>query len=148
MKNFAGLLLCSLLGMLVGQDSSPAKSPQDRNPTPQSTQKKSPKLILSWADNYLTIRGPKLPQEGIRVHYLEAYCRPGSTDRNWAETVINHKTQLVSASAGGQEIKLRSTLADGVVDGQGAGRGPHSFEIGVLQAARVNPTVGLLQRHL
>ena len=115
MKNFAGLLLCSLLGMLVGQDSSPAKSPQDRNPTPQSTQKKSPKLILSWADNYLTIGGPKLPQEGIRVHHLEAYCRPGSTDRNWAETVINHKTQLVSASADGQEIKLRSTLADGVM---------------------------------
>jgi hypothetical protein len=76
---------------------------------------KSPKLTLSWADNYLTIRGPKLPKEGIRVHYLEAYCRPGSTDRDWAETVIKHKTKLLFASADGQKIKLRCELRDGVV---------------------------------
>src|SRR6266446_691916 len=73
------------------------------------------KLTLTWAENYLTIRGPKLPKEGIKVHYLEAYCRPGSTDRDWGETLIKHKTELLSTSADGQHLKLRCKLADGVV---------------------------------
>ena len=82
---------------------------------PQGTEQEPEKLMLSWADNYLTIRGPRLPKEGVRVQYLEAYCRPGSTDRDWAETVIKHKTKLVSASDDGQGIKLRCTLEDGVI---------------------------------
>jgi hypothetical protein len=115
MKAMAGLLLCSLPFMLAEQDSDPTRLQLDRKPASQLTDEKPARLTLSWTDNYLTIRGPKLPQEGIRVHYLEAYCRPGSTDRDWAETVIKHKTKLISASADGQEIKLRCTLADGVV---------------------------------
>jgi hypothetical protein len=79
----------------------------------QPSDRESKELMISWADNYLTIRGPKLPKEGVRVHYLEAYCRPGSTDRDWSETVIKHKTELVSASE--RQIRLRCTLADGVV---------------------------------
>jgi hypothetical protein len=80
-----------------------------------ATEEMSKKLSLSWADNYLTIRGPGLPKEGIKVHYLEAYCRPGSTDRDWGQTVIKHKTDLLSASSDGQLLKLRCKLADGVV---------------------------------
>jgi hypothetical protein len=99
MKMFASLLLGSLFLMFV----------------PQRTEQKPEKLMLSWADNYLTIRGPRLPKEGVRVQYLEAYCRPGSTDRDWAETVIKHKTKLISASDDGQGIKLRCTLEDGVI---------------------------------
>ncbi len=99
MKIIASLLLGSLFLMFL----------------PQGTEQKSEKLMLSWADNYLTIRGPRLPKEGVRVQYLEAYCRPGSTDRDWAETVIKHKTKLVSASDDGQGIKLRCILEDGVI---------------------------------
>jgi len=99
MKILASLLLGSLLFMFV----------------PQQTEQKPEKLMLSWADNYLTIRGPRLPKEGVRVQYLEAYCRPGSTYRDWAETVIKHKTKLISTSDDGQSIKLRCTLEDGVV---------------------------------
>src|SRR5438093_6533176 len=99
MKILASLLLGSLLFMFV----------------PQQTEQKPEKLMLSWADNYLTIRGPRLPKEGMRVHYLEAYCRPGSTDRDWGETVIKHKTKRVSAGDDGQTIKLRCTLDDGVI---------------------------------
>jgi len=80
---------------------------------PQTKTTDSNKLTLSWADNYLTIRGPRLPKEGVRVHYLEAYCRPGSTDRDWGETVIKHKTKLVFAND--NVIKLRCTLDDGVI---------------------------------
>lgn len=80
-----------------------------------ATEDKIEKLSLSWADNYLTLRGSSLPKEGIKVHYLEAYCRPGSTDRDWGETVIKHKTDLLSASADGRLIKLRCKLADGVL---------------------------------
>ncbi len=115
MNNSACLLFCSLLGIFLGQDTKRPKHQQLRNSFANVTEEKSGKLTISWADNYLTIRGPKLPKEGVKVHYLEAYCRPGSTDREWGETVIKHKTELVSTSANGDRIKLRCKLADGVV---------------------------------
>jgi hypothetical protein len=73
-------------------------------------------LDVSWKDNWLTIRGKTLPGE-ITINYLEAYCRPGSTDRDWGETVIGHKAELVSSGIadGKPTIKLRDTLRDGVV---------------------------------
>src|SRR5437868_578136 len=74
-----------------------------------------PPLTLSWAKNYLTIHGARLPGGQLRIHYLEAYCRPGSTDRDWRETVIKHQTELLEQSANGRSLKLRCTLADGVV---------------------------------
>jgi hypothetical protein len=48
------------------------------------------------------------------VWYLEAYCRAGSTDRDWHETVIGHSTELVSAADDGSRIELQCTLKDGV----------------------------------
>jgi hypothetical protein len=74
-----------------------------------------PGLSLDWARDFLTIRGPQLPAEGIRVHYLEAYCRPGSTDRDWRETVIGHQTELLTRAPDGRRLDLRCTLNDGVV---------------------------------
>src|SRR5437899_1706857 len=55
-------------------------------------------LTVSWADDYLTISGTRLPSGKMRVHYLEAYCRDGSTDRAWEETTIGHKTKLIAAA--------------------------------------------------
>ncbi len=72
-------------------------------------------LRLSWADEWLTIHGAQLPGEEVRIHYLEAFCRSGSTDRDWRETVIPHRTELQDAGAEGDRLKLRSTLNDGVV---------------------------------
>jgi hypothetical protein len=71
-------------------------------------------LALSWEKNMLSIRGPGLPGGELKVWYLEAFCRPGSTDRDWKETVIPHKTALVEADPEGRSLKLKSTLADGV----------------------------------
>lgn len=70
------------------------------------------KLTLSWEDDILTIHAPHLPGKEIKVWYLEAYCRPGSTDRDWNETVIAHKTESISAEP--SKIHLRCTVSDGV----------------------------------
>lgn len=92
------LFLQAVISPLVGFDDKPADS-----------------LKLEWKDNFLTIRGKDLPGDEMRVMYLEAYCRPGSTDRDWGQTVIGHKTELISASEDGRWIKLRCTLNDGVI---------------------------------
>jgi hypothetical protein len=72
-------------------------------------------LQIRWDKNFLTIYGNDLPGQEMRVQYLEAYCRPGSTDRDWGQTVIGHTTELDSASDDGKVIKLKCTLKDGVV---------------------------------
>jgi hypothetical protein len=72
------------------------------------------RLNISWKENYLTIRGDRLPGGSLEVHYLEAYCRPGSTDRDWGQTVIGHRTQLISSDADGERIELKCRLNDGV----------------------------------
>ena len=72
-------------------------------------------LRLGWADNILTISGPALPGREMKVLYIEAYCRPGSTNRRWEQTTIGHKTRLVSADAGGSAVVLECTLNDGVI---------------------------------
>jgi hypothetical protein len=71
-------------------------------------------LRATWEQNFLTIQGEHLPGP-IRVNYLEAYCRPGSTDRDWRQTVIPHQTELASVSDDGRVISLRDKLADGVM---------------------------------
>ena len=71
-------------------------------------------LAISWEKNYLTIRGD-FPGNEISILYLEAYCRPGSTDREWGQTVIKHTAQLVSNREDSRVIKLHDELADGVV---------------------------------
>lgn len=72
-------------------------------------------LRLQWAKNFLVISGDRLPGKEIRVNYLEAYCRPGSTDRDWSKTVIGHSTELISAANDGTEVQLQCRLSDGVV---------------------------------
>jgi hypothetical protein len=71
-------------------------------------------LAISWADDYLTISG-EFPGHQIRIHYLEAYCRNGSTNRDWGETVIPHTTRIQNSSVDHRSLTLRDQLADGVV---------------------------------
>ncbi|MDA2938691.1 hypothetical protein MYX75_10570 [Acidobacteria bacterium AH-259-A15] len=74
-----------------------------------------PGLRLAWEKDILTIQGDHLPGQELKVWYLEAYCRPGSTNRDWRQTVLGHRTELVSAGRDGKFLKLRCTLNDGVV---------------------------------
>ncbi len=71
-------------------------------------------LDLAWDKNYLTIRGDFSGGE-IKIMYLEAYCRPGSTDREWGETVIPHKAVMLPAVESDPSIRLKDTLMDGVI---------------------------------
>ncbi len=71
-------------------------------------------LQLAWDKNYLTITGGFSGGE-IRIHYLEAYCRPGSTDQDWrTQTVIPHTAEKLEATSDGTRVRLRDKLADGV----------------------------------
>ncbi len=72
-------------------------------------------LTLHWEKRYLEVRGSDLPGGPIRTHYLEAYCRPGSTDREWKQTVIPHTSQLVSESDDHKRLEIVDHLEDGVV---------------------------------
>jgi hypothetical protein len=69
---------------------------------------------IDWQKNDLTISG-SFPGDEIKINYLEAYCRPGSTDRNWGQTVIGHTTERKAPLDDPQEIHLRDQLKDGVV---------------------------------
>src|SRR4051794_17677981 len=73
-----------------------------------------PGLTIAWEKNFLTIRGDFRGGE-LRTLYLEAYCRPGSTDREWRDTVIPHVAEKTEASADGKLLKPRNQLVDGVV---------------------------------
>jgi hypothetical protein len=82
---------------------------------PKITTAAEPKpLAITWEKNYLTIRGD-FPGDEVSILYLEAYCRAGSTDREWGETVIKHTAGLIKQSDDGRVIQLRDKLADGVV---------------------------------
>jgi hypothetical protein len=72
-------------------------------------------LSLDWRKEILTIRGAHLPGGAVEILYIEAYCRPGSTKREWKQTVIPHKTDLIESAPDGRLIRLRSRLEDGVV---------------------------------
>jgi len=70
-------------------------------------------LAISWTNNMLRIAGPKIPGEFIDTWYLEAFCRSGSTDRDWHQTTIPHQTTLLSATP--QKIRLQSKVEPAVV---------------------------------
>ena len=71
-------------------------------------------LEITWSDRYLHIRG-NFPGEEIPIYYIEAYCRPGSTDREWGETVIPHQSELIWSAGDGHALRIEDTLQDGVV---------------------------------
>lgn len=70
-----------------------------------------PELRLSWEKDILSVTGPGV---NVKVWYLEAYCRPGSTDRDWNQTVIPHKTEKLEESADGKLVRLRCRVEGGV----------------------------------
>ena len=71
-------------------------------------------LNITWRENHLTITGEHLPGKTMKVFYIEAYCRPGSTDRDWGKSVIGHTTEMISTNDDHTQIKLRDKLNDGV----------------------------------
>jgi len=73
-------------------------------------------LKLHWEKNYLTISGDELPGKEIRIHYLEAYCRAGSTKADWVQhTRMQHETKLIRQNDAGTRIELECRVQDGLV---------------------------------
>lgn len=72
-------------------------------------------LRIRWRDSVLAVSGAGLPVPEVRITYLEAFCRPGSHEREWAETVIPHDTRMKRCDEHGRCLWLESRLSDGVV---------------------------------
>ena len=92
--------LCGALVFALGSPASRAAEPLD--------------IRLRWEKNYLTISSPRIPGREMKVLYIEAYCRAGSTNRKWEQTTIGHTTRLVSSAEDGRRLVLECTLNDGV----------------------------------
>lgn len=50
-------------------------------------------LELNWHDNILTVSRDDIPGGPVEIWYLEAFCRKGSTNRKWDDTVVAHTTR-------------------------------------------------------
>jgi hypothetical protein len=72
-------------------------------------------LTLERQAPWLLIHGSQIPGGPIRIMYLEAYCRANSTDAEWGKTVIPHTNEFISLSPDRKLLRLRDTLADGLV---------------------------------
>src|SRR6184192_1164724 len=70
-------------------------------------------IAIAWANEILTIANPRLGEAPISLRYLKAFCQDGSTNRAWEETVIPHRTELLSSSL--NAIQLRSALGNDIV---------------------------------
>lgn len=76
----------------------------------------APTLTLERSDHFVIVHGPHLPGGSFRINYLEAYCRANSIDADWnAHTKVPHRSELVSLSADRKILRLRDTVADGLV---------------------------------
>jgi hypothetical protein len=115
------LLISAYLGLVPVGTGKAQEQPAKENAS---------RLTLSWEKikepvggsspsalgrDFVIIHGAHLPGKQVRVRYLEAFCRANSTYTDWAKTQIAHQTELVSARSDGRSLKLRSTLADGVI---------------------------------
>ena len=112
------MMVLTIVGSLVSTShavkSAQQPSVQEQPSAAQTEQAAAVDLTIQWDKRFLKIKG-NFPGDEIRINYLEAYCRAGSTDREWRETVIPHESELVSASPDGKRIELRDRLKDGVI---------------------------------
>jgi len=71
-------------------------------------------LTVAWTNNLLTVSGWKLPGGQLEILYLEAFCRKNSTQRDWHQTTLPHRTALTSASRDGKRLRLVTRVEPGV----------------------------------
>lgn len=74
-----------------------------------------PNLQIARLGNDLVIVSEDVPvPTPIKVNYIEAYCRSGSTHQDWrTKTKIQHTSQVISSTP--KRILIRDTLEDGVI---------------------------------
>ena len=108
--NLPSITVFGRMLVLIAWTATPLQAAVPSVPVPKGT------LTLSYAPpHWLVIQGEQIPAGEIRINYLEAYCRAGSTDADWDQhTVIPHRAELISLSDDRTGLRLRDTLADGV----------------------------------
>jgi len=89
----------SIIGCGVNKSALQAKPESENNG-----------LFVKWEKNILTISGQNMMDTKMNILYLEAFCKPGSTNQAWDSTTIPHKTELLSSEDNGKHIKLRSMV--------------------------------------
>lgn len=99
-----------LLGLASCRATDPASPPAELGTRAPREDAAPQGITLAWDKNMLSIRAAFLPAGKVDVWYLEAFCRPGSTGREWGATVIPHHTEKVEASPDGKRIRLRSQV--------------------------------------
>jgi len=86
-------------------------------------------LSIAWEKDYLVVAAEGLPGGDVQIHYLEAYLRSGTTDRDWRKSMIPHRTRKVSATPKRIELQCRvepSVVVDHLIE---AGRDDVTFTI-------------------
>ena len=73
-------------------------------------------LRLDWGDEVLVISGSRLAVP-VKVEYLEAFVRSGSTNQHWRESKIPHRTTLIAQAKDRSSLVLRSELPLGPESG-------------------------------
>ena len=68
------------------------------------------RFAVSWTNNLLTLRHPKLPGGPVSVFYLEAFLRTGANQRDWRQSVLPHQTRLVASDRKGRWLKFRTEV--------------------------------------
>ncbi len=81
---------------------------------PSATRQSESRLHLEWTNNILSVSGASLPGGTLKIWYLEAFCRSGSTDRNWNRSTIPHQTTLLSRDLDAGTIHLRTAVEPSV----------------------------------
>ncbi len=71
-------------------------------------------LRLEWKDRMLRIYSARIPTGQLEVWYLEAYCRRGSTHRDWSETIIPFGSKLVAVNPEATRLQIEDHLEPGV----------------------------------
>jgi hypothetical protein len=72
------------------------------------------RVTIGWTNNMLKVAHPRMPGGSVDIWYLEAFCRSGSTKRDWNQTTIPHRTELLSASPDGRRLELRTKVEPSV----------------------------------
>lgn len=101
------ILVCFATAVLFGPSihspvAAPACPASEATPTD---------LTLQWDKNILKIKSPRMPAGKLDIWYLEAFCRRGSTKRDWQKTVIPHETRLLKAARDGKDLELESDVS-------------------------------------
>ncbi|MBX3745940.1 MAG: hypothetical protein KF833_11595 [Verrucomicrobiae bacterium] len=130
-------LPASLFALATSLVALPAFLPPLGAATPATAAAQS--LTLDFQPpHWLVIHAPHVPGREIRINHLEAYCRNHSTDADWVRhTVIPHRVERLELSDDRRQLRLRDTLADGVIVEHTITAGPN--EVDFRLTAR-NPT--------